>query len=133
MVDRIREVLNEHTLPVILMSSADEEGAGGAADGCNDYLSKPVKPDELVARIRTQMRLRRVFRLNEEACPRTTAPRMRQFAPQCCVYSQSPDCVPCGGWRATLRIRFAPAARGCAGAPRLRSWRSCEPCARGAP
>ena len=40
---------------------------GGLAAGCNDYVRKPLAPRELLARVRTQMRLRRVFRLGQEA------------------------------------------------------------------
>ena len=75
-VGRIRTVLNEHTLPVIMTSSNmhNQTLVGGLAAGCNDYVNKPPRPEELVARIRTQMRLRRIVRLNEEARAWTDPP-----------------------------------------------------------
>ena len=68
-VATIRCVADEPALPIILMSAEvhDEMLEGGLAAGCNDYVRKPVAPRELLARVRTQMRLRRVFRLGQEA------------------------------------------------------------------
>ena len=64
----VREVLDETMLPVIMMSSdADAYLIDGLDAGCNDYVNKPPRPDELIARIRTQMRLRRVTKLHAQA------------------------------------------------------------------
>ena len=65
----IRDVLNEHLLPVILVSSDLQQQylEEGLDAGCNDYVTMPPRPTELVARVKTQMRLRRVFKLSEEA------------------------------------------------------------------
>jgi EAL domain-containing protein (putative c-di-GMP-specific phosphodiesterase class I)/DNA-binding NarL/FixJ family response regulator len=46
------------TLPVILVTAQGdvEERVEGLSAGANDYVTKPVHPDELVARVRAQMR-----------------------------------------------------------------------------
>jgi EAL domain-containing protein (putative c-di-GMP-specific phosphodiesterase class I)/CheY-like chemotaxis protein len=46
------------TLPVILVTGQGdiEERVEGLSAGANDYVTKPVHPDELVARVRAQMR-----------------------------------------------------------------------------
>ena len=55
-------------LPIIMTSSSTQSKylVGGLAAGCNDYVSKPPRPEELVARLRAQMRLHRLMKVHEE-------------------------------------------------------------------
>ena len=68
-VRRIREKHGENDLPVIMVSNRDggDSVVEGLGAGCNDYVPKPFNSEELVARIRTHLRLRQVMKLQGEA------------------------------------------------------------------
>lgn len=55
-----------HQMPVIILTGADGEAdvVRGLDSGANDYISKPFRANELLARLRTQLRL---FESSEEA------------------------------------------------------------------
>jgi len=57
---RIREMEGLRKLPVILISARDEVESivEGLDAGADDYLAKPFNPDELLARVRTQLRIK---------------------------------------------------------------------------
>ena len=57
-IERIRSQEALATLPVILVTAASEvtERVRGLQAGASDYLAKPVELDELVARVRSQLR-----------------------------------------------------------------------------
>jgi signal transduction histidine kinase len=57
------------TIPVIMLSAraGDEARVGGLAAGADDYLVKPFSARELVARVESQLKLRRQQRIAEEA------------------------------------------------------------------
>jgi signal transduction histidine kinase len=56
-------------IPVIMLSAraGDEARVGGLAAGADDYLVKPFSARELVARVETQLKLRRQHRAAEDA------------------------------------------------------------------
>ncbi|MHC1711610.1 MAG: response regulator [Solidesulfovibrio sp.] len=55
-------------LPVVMLTVANrvEDIVEGFAAGANDYLTKPFSRDELVARIRTQLKLKEAYHILEE-------------------------------------------------------------------
>ena len=57
-LDELRRDPHTQTLPVILVTAQGEiqERVVGLGAGANDYVTKPVHPDELVARVRAQLR-----------------------------------------------------------------------------
>lgn len=60
----VRARRESRTLPVILVTSDDEvaERVRGLQAGANDYVAKPFKPDELVARVEAQLRVQQAWR-----------------------------------------------------------------------
>jgi DNA-binding response OmpR family regulator len=59
--ERLRRDPATESVPVIMITAHGSESsakARGLRSGANDYLTKPVAPDELLARIETQLRLR---------------------------------------------------------------------------
>ena len=59
--ERLRQDPATESVPVIMVTAHEFESsakARGLRSGANDYLTKPVAPDELLARIETQLRLR---------------------------------------------------------------------------
>ncbi len=60
----VRARRESRTLPVILVTSDDEvaERVRGLQAGANDYVAKPFKPDELVARVKAQLRVQQAWR-----------------------------------------------------------------------
>ncbi|MEO1481682.1 MAG: diguanylate cyclase [Myxococcota bacterium] len=58
----IRQQLSWDDLPVILVTSVSEEDIRNESfeAGANDYLSRPFSPEELLGRIRVQLRLRQL-------------------------------------------------------------------------
>jgi DNA-binding response OmpR family regulator len=60
----VRDREATRTLPVILVTgmSSLEDRVGGLEAGADDYLVKPVEIDELVARVRAQLRSHAVWR-----------------------------------------------------------------------
>lgn len=71
-VDRLRQTRSARDLPVLMLTAKTQIGdlVAGLAAGANDYLSKPVAKDELLARLNTQLNLRQLeaenLRLNAE-------------------------------------------------------------------
>ena len=57
-IDVCREIRRWSTVPIIVLSAryADEEKIALLDAGADDYLTKPFNPDELVARVRAQLR-----------------------------------------------------------------------------
>lgn len=57
-IERLRARAATRTLPVILVTadSSDDERLRGLHAGADDYIVKPFKPDELVARVEVQLR-----------------------------------------------------------------------------
>jgi len=57
---RIRESGELRNIPVILVSARDQVDAivEGLDAGADDYLAKPFNPDELLARVRSQLRIK---------------------------------------------------------------------------
>lgn len=57
-LERLRREEDTRTLPVLLVTGDDEVSARvrGLQQGASDYVSKPFHPDELVARLRAQLR-----------------------------------------------------------------------------
>lgn len=60
-----RQIRTKHTYPIIMLTAKEEEinKINGLTLGADDYLTKPFKPLELVARIKAQ--LRRVQQYNQ--------------------------------------------------------------------
>ena len=63
-ISMVRKTWNQVKLPVILSSSRGDEASVLRALGanCNDFLLKPIQPDEFVARVQTQLRIAELFR-----------------------------------------------------------------------
>jgi DNA-binding response OmpR family regulator len=61
---RIRE--QGHTMPIIMLTGASDEGdvVSGLNAGANDYIAKPFRANELLARLQAQLRL---FDTSEDA------------------------------------------------------------------
>ncbi|MFD1701536.1 PleD family two-component system response regulator [Methylopila henanensis] len=58
---QLRSLERTRTLPILLLADPDDNGRvlRGLEVGINDYLARPIDPNELVARVRTQVRRRR--------------------------------------------------------------------------
>ena len=54
----LREIRREHTFPVIMLTAREQEldKINGLALGADDYITKPFRPLELVARVKAQLR-----------------------------------------------------------------------------
>lgn len=74
----LRKRFSLHELPVMMLTA--RHGAGdllaGFDNGANDYLAKPVHREELLARVRTLVTLRKTVREHEEARYRLLQERM---------------------------------------------------------
>ena len=66
---RLREMFPTSALPIIMVSAKTRESCivDGFKAGANDYLTKPYKRQELLARVETQLRLKEVWRTEIEA------------------------------------------------------------------
>ena len=66
----LREIRREHTYPVIMLTAREQEldKINGLALGADDYITKPFRPLELVARVKAQ--LRRYFSYNPSSSVR---------------------------------------------------------------
>ncbi|MDP8974806.1 MAG: response regulator [Actinomycetota bacterium] len=64
-LEAIRDRGEGLTLPVILVTAEDEIGdrVRGLEAGANDYIVKPFKPDELVARVSAQLRVQQAWKV----------------------------------------------------------------------
>ncbi|MCH5265284.1 MAG: VanR-ABDEGLN family response regulator transcription factor [Lachnospiraceae bacterium] len=53
-----RKIREEHYFPIIMLTAKNEEGdlLAGLTMGADDYITKPFRPMELMARVRTQLR-----------------------------------------------------------------------------
>ncbi|MEW5848803.1 MAG: diguanylate cyclase [Myxococcota bacterium] len=63
-VKAVREHLGRLELPILLVTAADskEDRVRGLRAGASDFLSKPVEPEELAARVETNVELARLHR-----------------------------------------------------------------------
>jgi two-component system, sensor histidine kinase ChiS len=82
-----RELRKKHpasALPVIMLTvkSRTEDIVEGFAAGANDYLTKPFSRDELVARVRTQLKLKEAYHVLEENLALRTELDLRQKTEQ---------------------------------------------------
>ncbi|OZG69120.1 response regulator transcription factor [Bifidobacterium eulemuris] len=66
-----REIRRHHTYPVIMLTAKDAEvdKIAGLNFGADDYLTKPFRPLELVARVKAQLRRRRQYDAGLRAGP----------------------------------------------------------------
>jgi len=65
--EKIRENKKLKKIPIIMLTvrSREEEEVFGLDIGCDDYITKPFEPTELVARVKTV--LKRVYKNNDPA------------------------------------------------------------------
>ena len=58
-LERLREDEKTRSIPVVLLTAlyAPEDKARGLKAGCDDFVSKPVDPNELIARIRSLLKI----------------------------------------------------------------------------
>lgn len=72
---KIREQRNMHALPIIFLTARNQLGdlAKGFACGGNDYLTKPISKQELLARVRTHLTLLELNRNLEERVEERTS------------------------------------------------------------
>jgi two-component system, sensor histidine kinase ChiS len=77
---RIREIWQADELPIILLTAKNQVAdlVIGLESGANDYLTKPISKDELLARIKTHLH---ILQLKEEALQlaKENEERLRQF------------------------------------------------------
>ncbi len=59
---RIRETWTPHQLPIVMLTAKNQVSdlVAGLEVGANDYLSKPLNKDELLARIKTHIRIKKL-------------------------------------------------------------------------
>ncbi len=88
-LDELRRDPQTRTLPVILVTAQGEveERVVGLGAGANDYVTKPVHPDELVARVRAQLRGQAAWREAIEQAWRTRATVVEQLG---CLDTSAP-------------------------------------------
>lgn len=69
--EKIREKFLPSELPIIMVTAKDQlrDVVQGLTLGANDYLPKPFHKDELLARIKTQLDLRRIFGVSSKFVP----------------------------------------------------------------
>jgi signal transduction histidine kinase len=67
-LEQLRAMRSALELPVIMVTAHSESVAvvGALKRGANDYVTKPIDPDVLAARIRTQLEIRDLSRLKDE-------------------------------------------------------------------
>jgi len=88
--ERLRSCYSQSDLPIILLTarSQPEDIVTGLKAGANDYLTKPVNREELLARIQTQLKLKEsIRRLKENEHLRQEIER-REQAEQNLLFSQ---------------------------------------------
>lgn len=66
--DLCRKIREQHTFPVIMLTAKDEEmdKITGLTLGADDYVTKPFRPLELVARVKAQLRRFKKYNHSEE-------------------------------------------------------------------
>ncbi|MDJ0708338.1 MAG: response regulator [Leptolyngbyaceae cyanobacterium MO_188.B28] len=59
---KIRETIPAHELPIVMLTAKNQppDLVEGLSAGANDYLTKPVSKNELIARIKTHLRLSKI-------------------------------------------------------------------------
>ena len=80
---KVRAKFDKRVLPVILISALSEEEdiVSGFEAGANDYLVKPYKNAELLAKVQVLLKERRFLRNEDEPLPPPTPDRGARFAP----------------------------------------------------
>lgn len=63
-----RKIREQHTFPVIMLTAKDEETdkITGLTLGADDYVTKPFRPLELIARVKAQLRRYKKYNLTKE-------------------------------------------------------------------
>ncbi|GIO37068.1 DNA-binding response regulator [Paenibacillus antibioticophila] len=63
-----RKIREQHTFPVIMLTAKDEETdkITGLTLGADDYVTKPFRPLELIARVKAQLRRYKKYSLTKE-------------------------------------------------------------------
>ncbi len=76
-----RRIRQESTVPIIMLTARaeDTDKAIGLGIGADDYLTKPVSPTELIARVKAL--LRRAYHYNEPSAPATLGGSRLQLDP----------------------------------------------------
>ena len=65
-----RQIREKHTWPIIMLTAKGEETdkINGLTFGADDYVTKPFRPLELVARVKAQLRRRKKYDAMQETC-----------------------------------------------------------------
>jgi two-component system response regulator VanR len=65
----LRKIREKHTFPVIMLTAREEEidKITGLTLGADDYITKPFRPLEMVARVKAQLRRFRLYNQSSEA------------------------------------------------------------------
>ena len=70
-LDLCRKIRERHTYPVIMLTAKDEESdkINGLTLGADDYITKPFRPLELLARVKAQLRRYKKYNPAQTALP----------------------------------------------------------------
>lgn len=69
---KLRETYPAHSLPIVMLTAKNQVGdlVQGLSAGANDYLTKPISKGELLARLRTHLRLAKINQAYSRFVPR---------------------------------------------------------------